>query len=126
MFTYSFEKLEVWKESKNFTKLIYLITAKFPESEKYGLVSQLRRASISISSNIVEGTSRQTSKDKAHFTTMAYSSAIEVLNQLIICTEINFITERDYLQLRTDLESITNKLNTLRAYQINQPSATTK
>ena len=126
MFTYSFETLEVWKESKNFTKLIYLITAKFPESEKYGLVSQLRRASISISSNIVEGTSRQTSKDKAHFTTMAYSSAIEVLNQLIICTKINFITERDYLQLRTDLESITNKLNTLRAYQINQPSATTK
>ena len=64
MFIYSFEKLEVWKESKNFTKLIYLTTSNFPESEKYGLVSQLRRASVSVCSNIAEGTSRQTNKTK--------------------------------------------------------------
>jgi len=120
MFTYSFEKLEVWKDSKNFTKSIYLITSKFPESEKYGLTSQLRRASVSVCSNIAEGTSRQTSKDKAHFTTMAFSSAVEVLNQLIICFELNFITENEYFQLRSDLESITNKLNALRTYQINK------
>lgn len=120
MFTYSFEKLEVWKDSKNFTKSVYLITSKFPESEKYGLTSQLRRASISICSNIAEGTSRQTSKDKAHFTTMAFSSAVEVLNQLIICSELNFINENEYFQLRSDLESITNKLNALRTYQINK------
>lgn len=120
MFTYSFEKLEVWRELKNFTKSIYLITSKFPESEKYGLTSQLRRASVSICSNIAEGTSRQTSKDKAHFTTIAFSSAVEVLNQLIICFELNFINENEYLDLRSDLESITNKLNALRTYQINK------
>jgi four helix bundle protein len=126
MFTYSFEKLEVWKESKNFTKLIYLTTSNFPESEKYGLVSQLRRASVSVCSNIAEGTSRQTNKDKAHFSTMAFSSAVEILNQLIICFELNFITEIEYFQLRSDLESITNKLNALRNYQTNKSTETIK
>ena len=119
MFTYSFEKLEVWVESKNFSKSIYLITYKFPDNEKYGLISQLRRASISICSNIAEGSARNSFKDKAHFTTMAFSSVVEVLNQLIICFEIEFISENEYLKLRGDLESITNKLNALRTYQVN-------
>ena len=66
MFTYSFEKLEVWVESKNFSKSIYLITYKFPDNEKYGLISQLRRTSISICSNIAEGSARNSFKDKAH------------------------------------------------------------
>lgn len=120
MFTYSFEKLEVWVESKNFSKSIYLITSKFPDNEKYGLISQLRRASVSICSNIAEGSARKSFRDKAHFTTMAFSSAVEVLNQLIICFEIEFITENTYLKLRTDLESITNKLNALRTYQVSK------
>ncbi|EOG6893722.1 four helix bundle protein [Flavobacterium psychrophilum] len=107
MFTYSFEKLEVWVESKNFSKSIYLVTSKFPDNEKYGLISQLRRASISICSNIAEGSARNSFKDKAHFTTMAFSSAVEVLNQLIICFEIEFISENEYFKLRGDLESIT-------------------
>jgi four helix bundle protein len=101
MFTYSFEKLEVWKDSRAFTKLIYVSTAHFPETEKYGLVSQIRRASISICSNIAEGSSRQTNKDKAHFTTMAYSSAVEVLNQLIISLDLNFISDDEYKKLRS-------------------------
>ncbi len=84
MYTYSFEKLEVWKEAKEFTKNIYAITSEFPELEKFGLVSQLRRASVSVCSNIAEGSARNSNKDKAHFTTMAFSSAVEVLNQLII------------------------------------------
>ena len=126
MFTYSFEKLEVWKESKDFTKQIYLATTNFPETEKYGLISQLRRASVSVCSNIAEGSSRQTNKDKAHFTTMAFSSAVEVLNQLIICFEIEFISENEYLKLRGDLESITNKLNALRTYQVNKSTEANK
>lgn len=81
MYTYSFEKLEVWKEAIQFTVLIYELTKKFPDTEKFGLISQLRRASVSISSNIAEGTSRKTNKDKAHFMTIAFSSATEVLNQ---------------------------------------------
>ena len=126
MFTYSFEKLEVWVESKNFSKSIYLVTSKFPDNEKYGLISQLRRASISICSNIAEGSARNSFKDKAHFTTMAFSSAVEVLNQLIICFEIDFISENEYFKLRGDLESITNKLNALRTYQVNKSTEANK
>jgi four helix bundle protein len=120
MYTYSFEKLEVWNESKEFTKSIYTITTTFPDQEKFGLVSQLRRASVSICSNISEGSARNTYKDKAHFTTMAFSSAIEVINQLILSFEMDFISEEVYSKLRLELESITNKLNGLRNYQTNQ------
>ena len=120
MYIYSFEKLEVWNESKEFTKSIYTLTSKFPDSEKFGLVSQLRRASVSICSNIAEGSARKSFKDKAHFTTMAFSSTVEVLNQLILSFELDFIEEKDYLKLRQDIESVTNKLNGLRNYQIDK------
>lgn len=120
MYIYSFEKLEVWNESKEFTKSIYTLTSKFPDSEKFGLVSQLRRASVSICSNIAEGSARKSFKDKAHFTTMAFSSTVEVLNQLILSFELDFINEKDYLKLRQDIESVTNKLNGLRNYQIDK------
>jgi len=96
MYIFSFEKLEVWIEAKNFTKIIYKLTASFPDSEKYALVSQLRRASVSICSNIAEGSARNSFKDKAHFTNMAFSSAVEVLNQIIISFELDFLNENQY------------------------------
>ncbi len=120
MYIYSFEKLEVWNEAKEFTKSIYLLTSKFPDSEKFGLVSQLRRASVSICSNVAEGSARKSYKDKAHFTTMAFGSAVEVINQLILSFELCFITELDYKKLREALESVTNKLNGLRTFQISK------
>jgi len=119
-YTYSFEKLHVWVESKELTKSIYIITKCFPADEKFGLISQLRRASVSICSNITEGgVSRSTNKDKARFMTIAFSSAVEVVNQLIISHELNFITLKQYDSLRKQLESITNKLNLLQKSQIN-------
>jgi four helix bundle protein len=126
MYTYSFEKLEVWNEAKEFAKSIYILTSTFPDSEKFGLISQLRRASVSICSNIAEGSARNSYKDKAHFTTMAFSSAIEVLNQLILSFELNIIIEDDYLKLRRDIESVTNKLNGLRNYQIDKSTEKNK
>lgn len=126
MYIYSFEKLEVWNESKEFTKSIYKLTSTFPDSEKFGLVSQLRRASVSICSNIAEGSARKSFKDKAHFTTMAFSSTVEVLNQLILSFELDFIVENDYLKLRQDIESVTNKLNGLRNYQIDKSMENSK
>ena len=120
MYIYSFEKLEVWNEAKELAKSIYSLTSKFPDTEKFGLVNQLRRASVSICSNIAEGSARNSYKDKAHFTTIAFSSAVEVLNQLIISFELHFISENDYLKLRYDIESVTNKLNALRNFQISK------
>ncbi len=68
----------------------------FQTDEKFGLASQMKRAAVSIVSNISEGTSRHTNKDKAHFTTIAYSSALELLNQLITTKELGFITNKRY------------------------------
>ncbi len=118
-YLFSFEKLNVWVDSKELVKLIYTITKNFPDEEKFGLTSQLRRASISIASNLAEGTSRKTNKDKAHFTTIAFSSLIEVLNQIILSKELNFIQETEYQTVRTEIEKISNKLNALRKSQLN-------
>lgn len=120
MYLYAFEKLEVWKESIKLVKAIYVLTNNFPENEKFGLVSQLRRATISISSNLAEGTSRSTDKDKAHYTTMAYSSTMEILNQLIISNELKFIDEKSYLETREHIYKISNMLNALRKSQLKQ------
>jgi len=120
MYLFSFEKLEVWKYSVDLTKSTYELTNRFPENEKFGLVNQLRRASVSIASNLAEGTSRNTNKDKAHFTTLAFSSLMEVLNQLIISKELNFINEDNYIGLREYISKISNMLNALRKSQLKQ------
>ena len=119
MYSFSFEKLEVWRESIKLSKEVYKITSKFPDEEKYGLISQIRRATNSIGANLAEGTSRISNKDKAHFTTMAYSSTMEVLNHLIISKELNFITNEKYFELRDIIYKISNMLNALRKSQLN-------
>lgn len=119
-YTFSFEKLHVWLDSKELVSEIYLITRNYPEEEKFGLTNQLRRASISIASNLAEGTSRNTNKDKAHFSTLSFSSLMEVLNQLIISKELNYISDSDYQNLRAHIEKTSNKLNALRKSQLNE------
>ena len=110
----------MWNDAKKFTKHIYEVTNSFPDTEKFGHTSQLRRASVSTCSNIAEGSARQTDKDKNHFTTMSFSSAVEDLNQLIISKELGFISDEQYTKCRAMIEQITNKLNSLRKYQINK------
>jgi four helix bundle protein len=90
-----YKELNVWKESINLVKLVYEVTQKFPSEEKFGLVSQLRRASVSIPSNIAEGNGRSFDKDYKRFVEMAYGSALELETQLIISVELNFIKEND-------------------------------
>ncbi len=111
---YSFEKLAVWIESRKFVTWIYKITAGFPAEEKYGLMSQLRRASVSIVSNLAEGSARKTPKDQSHFYQMAYSSVIEVLNHLIISNDLNFIAGEPLAEGRGLIESLTSKIAALR------------
>ena len=101
---FSFEKLNVWQKSKTLAVNIYTITEKFPERERFGLISQIRRASISVSSNIAEGTGRNSTKDKARFTEIAYASLMELLNQLIIAYDLSFITKDKYESFRKDIE----------------------
>lgn len=113
---YSFEKLEVWNDSRELTKIIYSITKGFPDDEKFGITNQMRRSAISVSSNIVEGSYRSTGKDKSNFMTIAYSSLMELLNQTIASLDIKYITEDQYKIIRDQIEKISNKLNALTKY----------
>ncbi len=115
---YSFEKLEVWNLSRKLTKNIYRISSKFPPEEKFGLVSQIRRAIISVTSNIAEGSSRKSGKEQARFSEIAFGSLMEVLNQLIAAKDLEFISEEDADKQRPLIEEIGNKLNKLRESQL--------
>jgi four helix bundle protein len=66
-YTYSFEKLQVWHDARRLVKMVYQVTEQLPATEKYGIINQMRRASVSIVSNISEGTRRSTEKDQAYF-----------------------------------------------------------
>ena len=117
-YIYGFEKLEVWKNSITLAKLVYNITANFPKNETYGLTSQIRRAIVSVSSNIAEGSSKNSYKDQARFSEMAYGSLLEVLDQLIISYELEYINEECYIECRNQIEVLSRQLNAYKNSQI--------
>ena len=114
MHTFYFEKLEVWQDSRLLIKKIYELTKRFPGDEKYGLTSQTRRAAISISSNIAEGSSRFSDKDKARFMEIAFGSSLEVLNLIILAFDLKYIESEEADSLRTQVQKICNRLNAFR------------
>jgi len=114
---YSFEKLLSWQHAKDLAIWIYEVTKQFPADEKYGLVSQMRRAAVSIASNLAEGTSRKTVKDQHHFSTIAYSSTIELLNDLIIANSLKFLNDALYTEGRDKIEVLTKLISGLRKSQ---------
>ncbi len=122
-YQYSFEKLDVWKAAKDLVKKNYIITAKYQKEEMYVLVSQMRRAAISISSNIAEECGRTSIKDQTHFYQIAYSSTIELLNQLIISYELQYIDDDQYKENRIQIEKVTNKVNALRKKRLNDSTS---
>lgn len=119
---YSFEKLEAWQHARKLTGWVYRITKYFPEEEKFGIITQMRRAALAIASNIAEGTSRITSKDQSHFSTIAYSSTIELLNDLIISLDLLFLNENSYAEGRNLIEKQTYLISQLRKSQQNLKS----
>jgi len=116
---FSFEKLKVGQKARQLSILIYKSTKTFPDEERYGLISQMRRCSVSISSNIAEGTGRHSSKDRARFTEIAFSSALELLNQSILSNDLEFLPDEHYLKIRKDITEITAMLDGLYKSQIN-------
>ncbi len=92
----SFTDLNAWKEAHKLVLMIYKITKDFPKEEIFGLTSQIRRAVISITSNIAEGFSRQTYKDKIQFYSIAKSSLTEAQSQLLIARDLNYINQQDF------------------------------
>ncbi|MCB0707688.1 MAG: four helix bundle protein [Saprospiraceae bacterium] len=117
---YSFERLTVWQRSCSFAADIYQLTKRFPKEELYGISSQLRRASISISSNIAEGSSRKSGKEQGRFTEIAYGSLLEVISQLKMCVLINLINEDVYVSIRSEGIEIGKMLSKLRSSQLSR------
>jgi len=107
---YAFEKLDVWQKSRVLAIEIYTVTRSFPADEKFGLTSQIRRATISISSNIAEGSTRLSTRDKSRFYEIAYGSLIEVLNQLIISQDLQYLIPDDFIRLRAQIDEISRML----------------
>ncbi|MBN2744928.1 MAG: four helix bundle protein [Marinilabiliaceae bacterium] len=110
---YSFERLEVWKRSRVLVKDVYGLTKGFPLDERYGLTNQIRRAIISVSSNIAEGSTRQTEKEKGRFYEIAYGSLVEVLNQLIIANDLDYLDHNVLNAVRPEIEETGRMLNGL-------------
>jgi four helix bundle protein len=113
MYTFSFERLDVWNKSRLLTKKIYKLTQNFPDSEKFVMVGQLRRAVISICSNIAEGSSRKSKRDQVHFYNIAFSSLMETLNQLIISNDLEYIDSQSLADSRKEIHIISLMLNGL-------------
>jgi len=120
MYQYSFERLDVWQDARTLTMEVYEMSEKFPRSETYALRDQIRRAAISIGSNIAEGSGRISHKDQAHYYHLAYSSTMEVLHQAITAHDMDYITTIDLSKIRMHINKVSNKLNALRNYQKNQ------
>lgn len=108
---FSFERLAVWQDSRELSKSIYQITKTFPSDEKYGLVSQIRRSAVSVSSNIVEGSYRNSNKDKFNFMNIAFSSLMELLSQIIISNDLEYISDNEMFKLRALIERTSNKFS---------------
>ncbi len=96
---HNFKELNSWKEAKDLSVLVYKLTSSFPSSEIYGITSQIRRAAVSIPSNIAEGAGRNSNKDFSRFIAIALGSTFELETQLLIAFEIDYIDNKNYTEL---------------------------
>ncbi|WP_228235824.1 four helix bundle protein [Allomuricauda sp. M10] len=101
-----FKELEIWKLSKTFCSDIYQVSNNFPETEKFGITNQLRRASVSVPSNIAEGCSRSSNKELSHFLEIAIGSMYELETQLLISNDLGFLTNQQTQELVQKLNGI--------------------
>jgi four helix bundle protein len=114
---YSFEKLRVWQAARRLAKQVYLLTSKFPKHEIYGLTSQCNRAAVSIAANLAEGSSRQSRKDQAHFSEIAYGSLMELACLLVLFREVAILTVEPERDVRASIDQLSSQLNALHRSQ---------
>jgi len=100
------EKLDLWKKAIEFVVSVYKITEHFPKDEKFGLTSQLRRASVSIVANVAEGAARRSEKEFRQFLSHSQGSASEVDTELVIAQRLDYLLRPDYERLAEDLDHI--------------------
>lgn len=110
---YSFEKLNVWQETKKLVVDVYNLLDAFPKFEKYALCDQIRRAVVSVPSNIAEGSGRRSLKEQIHFLEIAYGSLMETYNQLLIAIDLTYISEESVENIKPRIDSVAKMINGL-------------
>ena len=108
-----FKKLIVWRKSHLLVLSVYKVTANFPDNEKYGLTSQIRRSAASIPTNIAEGCGRKSKAEFTHFLNISMGSASELEYQLLLANDLHLVTEKEYDQLQINLIEVKRMLSSL-------------
>ena len=117
----SFRKLNAYIFAKDLVKQVYKLLEKFPREEQYALCDQLRRAVVSVPSNIAEGMGRFSNKEKAHFVEIAYASLMEVFCQLNIAHRLGYISAEELAGFRREIEEVAKPLSGLRKSLLSTP-----
>lgn len=110
---YPFQKLKVWQEAKKLVVDVCHLLDSFPKFEKYALCDQIRRAIVSVPSNIAEGSGRRSLKEQIHFLEIAYGSLMETYNQLLIAIELTYITEEGVEAIKPSIDAVAKMINAL-------------
>lgn len=118
--TYSFQKLTVWQEAKKLVVDVYHLLDDFPKFEKYALCDQIRRAVVSVPSNIAEGSGRKSLKEQIHFLEISYGSLMETYNQLLIAVELAYITKESVEVIKPRIDSVAKMINALHNKYVRQ------
>jgi four helix bundle protein len=111
---FRFEKLEAWQLAIEFARRVYKVTSRFPDTERFGLTSQMRRSSVSISSNIAEGSGRASDRDFARFIEIAYGSIMEVVSQAQLAKLQGILGNDEHTELYNAAERLARVLSGLR------------
>ena len=112
---FNYKTLVAYQRAKEMVKEVYRLLKKFPREEQYAMCDQLRRASVSATSNIAEGTSRTTAPDKIHFCEIAYGSFMEVHSQMDVACDLGYITPDDLAHIEEVIVGVVKPLSGLRA-----------
>ena len=113
---FSFEGLEVYQAARLLVRDVYRLQQKFPKTEIYALGDQIRRSASSVTSNIAEGSGRNSNKEKVHFIEIAYGSLMEAFSQLQIAQDLGYLTEQDIDIIRPQFISVAKMLSGLRKF----------
>ena len=112
---FRFEKLEVWQKAVDFADRVYAVTREFPDAKRFGLTSQMRRAAVSVSSNLAEGSSRSSDNDFARFVEIGYGSLMEVVSQSQIALKQGFLPPPGRDDLYASADELARMLSGLRS-----------
>ena len=111
---FGFENLEVWRKAIELADFAYQLTSTFPTDERFGLVSQMRRAAVSVSANVAEGSSRHSRIEQARFYEIAYGSLMELVSEVRIAERQGFLSSEKYAEIRIKASEIARMLSGLR------------